>query len=263
MSSLKVHGAEFHYRLDGDPDAPVVMLSNSLASNLGMWDPQVPALVAAGYRVLRYDTRGHGGSSVPPGPYTLPQLADDARGLIDALGIAQVHFCGLSLGGMTGQMLATLHGDRLHSLVLCATAAYMGPPDLWAGRIRQVEAHGMASVADATLARWFTPRGLRTLGESLDRIRAGILSTPPAGYAACGAAIRDMDQRETIHAIRTPTLVIAGALDPGTTVDHARLMHTRIPGAELLVIPESQHLLNVEMPAQFNTGLIGFLNRHR
>jgi len=262
MNVQSINGTEIHYRFDGDPARPVVMLSNSLASNLSMWDAQVPALVAAGYRVLRYDTRGHGRSGVPPGPYTMQLLAADALGLLDTLELERVHFCGLSLGGMTAQLLATQHGARLKSLTLCATAAYMGPPDLWAGRIKLVVEKGMEAVVDATLARWFTPRSLRLLAEPIAQIRAGILATSSAGYAACGAAIRDMDQRETIHAIRAPTLVMVGALDPATTVDVARVLHARIPAAELLIIPESQHLFNVEMPRQFNTGLIDFLDRH-
>ena len=262
MNSLDVNGVRLHYQLDGAADAPVVMLSNSLASNLSMWDSQVPALLDAGYRVLRYDTRGHGHSDVLPGPYTITQLAGDALGLLDALGLGKVHFCGLSLGGMTGQMLATHHGERLLSLTLCATAAYMGPPDLWEGRIRQVTEHGMASVLDATLQRWFSPEGLAQMGAVLDPVKAGILSTPPAGYAGCGAAVRDMDQRETIRAIRTPTLVIVGADDPGTTVEHANLMVSRIAGAQLIVLPDSRHLLNIELPVPFNVGLLTFLKAH-
>lgn len=262
MNMLEVNGVSLHYQLEGPAHAPVVMLSNSLASNLSMWDAQMPALLDAGYRVLRYDTRGHGKSTLPPGPYTIAQLADDALGLLDALALQRVHFCGLSLGGMTGQMLATHHGDRLLSLTLCATAAYMGPPDLWEGRIRQVTEHGMASVLDGTLQRWFSPLGLARMGAVLEPVKAGILATPPAGYAACGAAVRDMDQRETIRAIGTPTLVIVGADDPGTTVDHAKLMVSQIAGAELIVIPDSRHLLNIERPGPFNAGLLAFLKAH-
>ncbi|MBM4226510.1 MAG: 3-oxoadipate enol-lactonase [Gammaproteobacteria bacterium] len=261
MSILHVNGASLNYRLEGDT-GPVVLLSNSLASTLAMWAPQVPALLAVGYRVLRYDTRGHGASSVPPGPYTIDQLATDALSLIDALGVEKVHFCGLSLGGMTGQRFATLHGNRLHSLTLCATAAWMGPPDLWDSRIQQVLTHGMGSVVEATLQRWFTPAGLARMEAELRPIREGILHTPPAGYAACGAAIRDMDQRESIRAITTPTLIIGGELDPGTTVEHARQLHTAIEGSELLIIPESQHLLNLEAAGEFNPGLLSFLQRH-
>ncbi len=261
MPVLEINGAPLNYLLEGEA-GPVVVLCNSLASTLAMWAPQVPALLAAGYRVLRYDTRGHGDSGLPPGPCTMDLLAADALGLIDALNLEQVHFCGLSLGGMTGQRFATLHGERLQSLVLCATAAWMGPPELWETRIQQVLAHGMGSVMDATLQRWFTPRGLARMGGELHSVREGILRTPPAGYAACGAAIRDMDQRETIRAITTPTLIIAGALDPGTTVEHARQLHAAIAGSELLIIPESQHLLNLEAARQFNTGLVSFLQRY-
>lgn len=263
MPRIAANGTELNYAVEGAPGAPVVMLSNSLASNLSMWNVQVPALLGAGYRVLRYDTRGHGESAVPDVPCTLDTLASDALALIDALDLDRVHFCGLSLGGMTGQKFATLFGPRLNSLVLCATAAYMGPPALWAGRIQAVTAGGMAAVADATIARWFTPRSQRQLPEEVARIRDGILATPVAGYRRCAEAIRDMDQRETIRAITAPTLVMVGALDPGTTVEAARLMHARITGAELIVIPESQHFFNVEMPRQFNAGLLGFLARQR
>ncbi len=263
MPTLALKDVTLNYRVEGDAQAPVVVLSNSLASNLSMWDAQVPALRAAGFRVVRYDTRGHGASSVPAGPYTLDALASDALGLLDALDIKQAHFCGLSLGGMTGQKFATLHGTRLKSLVLCATAAYMGPPDLWEGRIKLVTEKGMSAVVDATLSRWFTAKNQRRLPNEVARIREGILATPPAGYCGCGGAIREMDQREAIRGIRTPTLVMVGALDPATTVDSAKVIHERIPGAELLIIPESQHLFNVEFPDQFNTGLINFLQRHR
>lgn len=263
MARIAADGVELNYRLEGAADAPVVMLSNSLASNLSMWDAQVPALLAAGYRVLRYDTRGHGDSAVPDVPCTVERLAADALALLDALALDRVHFCGLSLGGMTGQMLATLHGNRLRSLVLCATAAYMGPPALWAARIQAVAEGGMAAVADATIARWFTPRSQRQMPDEIARIRDGILSTPVAGYCRCAEAIQQMDQRETIRAITVPTRVMVGALDPGTTVDAARLMHARIGGAELVVIPESQHFFNVEMASQFNAALLGFLARQR
>lgn len=263
MPALKLNDVTLNYRLEGAGDRRLVVLSNSLASNLTMWDAQVPALLAGGFRVLRYDTRGHGASSVPPAPYTLDTLAGDVKSLLDALDIQQAHFCGLSLGGMTGQKFATLYGERLSSLVLCATAAYMGTPEVWDTRIKLVSEKGMEAVVDATLARWFTAKNQQRLPHEVAQIRAGILATPPTGYCGCGGAIRDMDQREAIRGIRTPTLVMVGALDPATTVDAARVMHERIPGAELLIIPESQHLFNVEFPAQFNAGLVNFLQRHR
>ncbi|MSR14743.1 MAG: 3-oxoadipate enol-lactonase [Gammaproteobacteria bacterium] len=263
MPHFESNGATIHYRIEGDTGAPLVLLSNSLASNLSMWDLQVPALLAAGFRVLRYDTRGHGASSVPTGPYTVETLAADACGLLDHLGEARAHFCGLSLGGMTGQKFATLYPERLFSLVLCATAAYMGPPDLWAGRIKTVEEGGMQAVVDTTLSRWFTEANQQRLKTEVASIRAGILATPTAGYVGCGAAVRDMDQRESIRAISAPTLVMVGALDPATTVDSARLLNERINGSEMVIIRDTQHLFNVEEPREFNAALVDFLVRHR
>jgi 3-oxoadipate enol-lactonase len=262
MPFADLNGAKIHYLLEGDGPAAPVMLSNSLASNLAMWDAQVPALRAAGYRVLRYDTRGHGQSSVPAGAYTMEMLTADALGLLDHLELAQVHFCGLSLGGITGQKFATQYPGRLRSLSLCATAAYLGPPDLWAGRIKAVAEGGMQAVADATLGRWFTSANQARLSEVVAATKAGILATPAGGYTGCGAAIRDMDLRESIRAITTPTLVMVGALDPSTTVDAARLMHERIAGSELVIIRDTQHFFNVEEPQQFNAALIDFLRRH-
>ncbi|MGH8598752.1 MAG: 3-oxoadipate enol-lactonase [Gammaproteobacteria bacterium] len=262
MPQVEIDDLNLHYRLDGETGA-VVLLSNSLASNLAMWDAQVPALRAAGFRVLRYDTRGHGQSSVPKGPYRLEQLADDARALIDRLGFERVHFCGLSLGGMIGQLFATRYPERLQSLTLCATAAYLGPPDLWAGRIKMVEDGGMQAVVDATISRWFTQANQARLPEAVARVRAGILATPTAGYIGCGAAIRGMDQRETIRTIRTPSLVMVGALDPSTTVEEARLLNERIIGSELVIIRDTQHFLNIEEPQEFNAASVDFLQRHR
>ena len=259
MPQLTLPSVSLNYQFEGDPAAPTVMLCNSLSSTLAMWDAQVPALVGAGYRVLRYDARGHGASSVASGPTTIADLAADALALLDHLGIARVHFCGLSLGGMTGPWLGTHHASRLLSLSLCATAAYMGPADLWDQRIAAVASGGMAAVADATINRWFTPASQRRLPAEVARIRDAILNTPVAGYSACCAAIRDMDQRDTIAAIDLPTLVLVGADDPSTPVAAAELIHQRIRGSHLHVIPDSQHFFNVEEPTQFNAALLGFL----
>ncbi len=259
MPFARLADVTLNYRFDGPAAGPVVMLCNSLSSNLSMWDPQVPALADAGFRVLRYDTRGHGSSSVANGPTSIAVLAADALALLDHLGIDRVHFCGLSLGGMTGQWLATHHAVRLRSLVLCATAAWMGPPELWNQRIEAVAQGGMAAIADATINRWFSAANQRRLAAEVARIRDGILNTPVAGYRACCVAIRDMDQRESIAAISLPTLVLVGADDPATPVAAAELIHQRIAGSTLTVIPAAQHLFNVEEPAQFNAALLDFL----
>ncbi|MDH5752620.1 MAG: alpha/beta fold hydrolase, partial [Deltaproteobacteria bacterium] len=219
MAETYVNGVRLNYRLDGPEGAPVVLLSNSLAASLSMWEGQLPALVGAGFRVLRYDTRGHGASEVVPGPYSMEMLTADALALLDGLNLERVHFCGLSMGGMVGQMLGTHHGERLHSLILCDTAAYTGPPEVWNRRIKAVSEGGMEAVVNETIERWFTPPGLKRLPREVRDIRAGILATPVEGYCACGSAIRDMDQRQSIRAITTPTLVVVGEQDPGTTVE--------------------------------------------
>ena len=263
MSVLERDDVRLNYVLEGVANGPIVMLSNSLSSRLAMWEGQVPALLAAGFRVLRYDTRGHGESSAPVGPYSIAMLADDALALMDAVRAERVHFCGLSLGGMTGQWLGTHHGERLHTLTLCATAAYIGPPEVWRDRIAAVEQGGMAAVADATVNRWFTMAGQARLPNAIADIRAGILATPPTGYIGCGQAIMGMDQRETIAAIRTPTHVMVGADDPSTPVSASEFLQQRIPGATLTVVPDSMHLFNVEQAAAFNAALLGFLDPYR
>ena len=262
MPSIDVNGTSLHYRFDGPEDGTVVLLSNSLASNHTMWDLQVPALTGAGYRVLRYDSRGHGQSAAPQGAYTMETLCEDARALLDALGLDQVHFCGLSKGGMVGQMLATKHGDRLRTVTLCDTSSYMGPADTWQGRIDATSAGGMEAVVDATIDRWFTKPGQARIPEEVEKVRGMILGTPVQGFQGCCMAIRDMDQRESIKSISTPTLVIVGEDDPGTTVEMAQQIQASIAGARLVVLPEAAHLSNIEQPVGFNGALLGFLAQH-
>jgi 3-oxoadipate enol-lactonase len=259
MPHSQVNGIWIYYELSGPADAPVVMLSNSLGTRLEMWDPQMAALTSR-YRVLRYDSRGHGRSDAPPGPYTIALLADDAVALLDALGIASVHFCGLSKGGMVGQALGAKHGDRLRSLTLCATAAHFPPPELWNQRIEQSAREGMAALVDGVTERWFTAGFRATARREIEQVRAMILATPPQGYGACCAAIRDMDQREAVRTIRTPTLIVAGADDPATTVEVMRALHERIPDSQLVEIPQAAHLLNIEQAERFNKALLGFLD---
>jgi 3-oxoadipate enol-lactonase len=259
MPHAKANGIEIYYELSGPADAPVVMLSNSLGTRLEMWDPQMPALTQH-YRVLRYDSRGHGRSHAPPGPYSIATLGEDARALLDALGIARVHFCGLSKGGMVGQWLGARHGDRLLSLTLCATAARVGTAELWNQRIEQSATEGMAALVDGVAERWFTASYRATPGPEFEQVRAMILSTSPQGYGACCAAIRDMDQSEAVRSIRTPTLIVAGADDPATTVEMMRALHERIPGSRFVEISEAAHLLNIEQAERFNRTLTSFLD---
>ncbi|MBN2332558.1 MAG: 3-oxoadipate enol-lactonase [Deltaproteobacteria bacterium] len=258
MPLAEVNGTIINYRFDGPDEGPVVMFSNSLAAALSMWDMQIPALVEAGYRVLRYDSRGHGQSSVSEGPYSIELLAEDAVGLMDAFGLEKVRFCGLSKGGMVGQMLATQYGDRLHSLVLSSTSAFMSPREIWDKRIETVQKDGMKAVVDATIDRWFTKAGQALLPLEVDRIRQLILNTPANGFCACCAAIRDMDQRDSIRAVSTKTLVVVGACDPSTPVSSAEFIHQQITPSELMVIAEAAHLVNVEKANVFNEVLLSF-----
>jgi len=259
MPFAEVKGTTLHYRFDGPEQGPVVMLSNALASDLTMWEFQVPALVEAGYRVLRYDSRGHGHSSVPEGPYSIEMLTADAVGLMDVLGLEKVHFCGLSKGGMIGQVLGSQYSDRLISLALCSTAAYMAPREIWDERIETVREGGMAVVVDATLDRWFTKAGQTNLASSVEKVRRVILNTPVEGFCACCAAIRDMDQRETIRTVFTRTLVMVGENDSGTPVSAAEQIHHGITSSALTIISDAAHFVHMEQSSIFNHALLEFI----
>jgi 3-oxoadipate enol-lactonase len=262
MPFADINGTRLHYCFDGPEQGPVVMLSNSLASDLTMWKFQVPALVEAGYLVLRYDSRGHGHSAVPEGPYSIEMLTADAVGLMDGLGLDKVHFCGLSKGGMIGQMLGTQYGDRLISLTLSSTAAYMAPKEIWDERIETVRKGGMAVVADATIDRWFTKSGQTNLASTVEKVRSVISNTPVEGFCACCAAIRDMDQRETIRDVITPTLVMVGEKDFGTPVSAAEHIHQKITSSSLKIIPDAAHFVHMEQSSIFNQALLEFIKKN-
>jgi 3-oxoadipate enol-lactonase len=257
MPFIESDGARIHYRFDGNEHGPVLVLSNSLGTNLSMWDGQVPAL-AERFRVVRYDTRGHGHSSVTPGPYSITQLGRDVVGLLDAFEIEQAHFCGLSMGGMTGMWLGVYAAARIGRLVLCNTAAKIGTAEVWNGRIEAVRQGGMAAIAEAVIRRWFTSTFIARAPEAIEQTRQMILSTPPGGYTANCAAIRDMDQRETISRIIAPTLVIAGVNDNVATPSDAHYIVERVPGARYAEL-DAAHLSNIEAPGQFTQTLLQFL----
>jgi len=260
MPHIDANGIALHYRIDGQEDGRPLLLSNSLASNLHMWDPQIADLTAAGFKVIRYDSRGHGQSDAPDGAYSIEMLAQDAVALLDGLGIDSVDYCGLSKGGMVGQMLAVKHRDRLKKLILADTGAYMPTKEMWDGRVRTVEKGGMAAVVDGTIERWFTPASLQRLTEEVGKVREMILATPPQGFIGCCRAIQAMDQRETIGGIDIPTLVIVGAKDPATTPEQAREIHGLIKGSLYAEIPEAAHFSNFEQPAAFTKEMLDFLN---
>ena len=259
MPAIEMDGAEMHYREDGPADAPVLMLSNSLGTDLTMWEPQM-ADFAGPFRVLRYDTRGHGASAVTPGPYSIERLGHDALGLLDGLGISRAHWCGLSMGGMVGMWLAVHAPERIDRLVLCNTTALLGPREMWDARIAAVESGGMAAIAPAGMARWFTEPTLRRPSAMVEATRRVLLATPPEGYTACCAAIREMDQRDAIAAVRAPTLVIAGTHDVATPPADGQFLAQRIPGARYVEL-DAAHLSNIEAADQFTDAVLAFLER--
>ncbi len=257
MAFVDVGGVRLFHRFDGKPGNPVLVLSNSLGSDVTLWDPQVAAF-AERFRVLRYDSRGHGQSAVPPGPYRIEHLGRDVVGLLDALGLERVRFCGLSKGGMVGMWLATNAPERVERLALCNTSAYFGQPETWNARIEAVRASGMGAVVPQVIERWLTSGFRARAPEVVEKVRRMLLATPPEGYAACCAAIRDMDQRDSIAAIRTPTLVVVGSRDPATPPEHGRQIAERIRGARVVEL-EAAHLSNVEAKDQFTAAVLGFL----
>ncbi|MBZ5499224.1 MAG: 3-oxoadipate enol-lactonase [Acidobacteriia bacterium] len=259
---ITVHGNQVNYRLDGPPSAPVIMLSHSLATNLTAWDPQVDALTRS-FRVLCYDTLGHGGTDVRPGPYTLDQLAGQAGGLLDALGIERVHFLGLSMGGMIGQTLALMRPQSLTSLILCGASSRI-PPEaqpLWQERIKIAESEGMAPLIEPTIGRWFTPSFRATHAEVVERVRGMIRATSPLGYSACCHAIAALNLTARIHTIRIPTLLIVGEQDQGMPVAVSRAIHDEIAGSELVILPSASHLSNLEQTVAFNLAVTSYLDR--
>lgn len=251
-------GTRLAYRFDGPDGAPVLLLSNSLGTDHAMWEPQMEGL-AQHFRVLRYDQRGHGASEAPPGAASMDRLGRDVVELLDALGLEKVHFCGLSLGGMVGQWLAVRTPERIGKLILANTSACMGPPSGWQARIEGVLANGMAPLAEASIGRWFTPAFPEAAPGAVAPIHAMLLANNPAGYAACCAAIRDMDQRPTAHLNRLPTLVIAGGDDLATPVEASRFLVEAAADARLTVLADAAHLSNVEQAGAFLDAMLSFL----
>jgi 3-oxoadipate enol-lactonase len=256
-ADISVQHERFNCRLDGPERAPLVVLSNSLGTNLSMWEEQMPKLTRR-FRVLRYDMRGHGASSVTPGPYTVAQLGRDVLGLLEAIKVSRVHFCGLSLGGMIGMWLALNAPERIDRLVLANTAPQIGSAEMWNTRIESVHKGGLEAIADGVMERWFS-RGFRDRKpEAVARMRAMLTSTSPDGYVAACAAVRDMDQRDVIRAIRQPTLIVAGTHDASTPPAEGRKMAEAIAGARYVEL-DAAHISNIEAADPFTAELTGFL----
>jgi 3-oxoadipate enol-lactonase len=259
---ITANGITMHYEMEGPESAPVVTLSHSLATDLSMWVPQVAALKSV-YRVLRYDTRGHGGTDAPEGPYTLEQLAEDARALLQALGIPKTHFMGISMGGMIGQVLALKDSGMLLSLVLCDTSSRIPEEALpiWEERIGLAQKQGMDTLVEPTMERWFTASFRRKPLPELEKVRRMIRTTPLKGYVGCSRAIMRLNLTERLREITLPTFIVVGEEDPGTPVAASRAIHEQIKGAELVILKSAAHLSNIEQQDAFNTAVMGFLRR--
>ena len=247
-----------HYELSGG-QGPVLVLSNSLGTDISMWDPQMAEL-ARHFRILRYDTRGHGQSSVTPGDYTIGQLGRDVLDLLDALTLDRVHFCGLSMGGVIGIWLGINAPNRLHKLALSNTAARIGTKETWNARIAMVHNDGMKPVAAAVIERWFTPEFRTAFPDQVIRAQRLLENSPAAGYAACCAALRDMDQRDAVSRIPVPGLIIYGGKDPVTPASDAEFLNTHIAGSAKVEL-NAAHLSNVEQPVAFTAAVTSFLTR--
>jgi 3-oxoadipate enol-lactonase len=252
MAFIETRGARIHYAIEGVDSAPVLAFSNSLGTNYSMWDPQAHELRKK-FRILRYDTRGHGESDA------IEQLGNDFLGLLDELHLGAAHFCGLSMGGMIGMWLGIHVPSRLHKLVLCNTGAKIGTEESWRSRIEAVQKGGMKSIASGVMERWFTATFRANEPATVARIQKILEETDPEGYVACCAAVRDYDCREQLQKISTQTLVITGAHDPATPPGDGRFVAAHIPGAKHAEL-NAAHLSNIEDGARFTGELVAFLS---
>lgn len=257
MHFADVPGTRLHYRMDGTRGRPVLVLSNSLGTDLSMWEPQMDAL-RPHFCVVRYDTRGHGQSGVPPGPYGIEQLGRDVVALLDHLQAERASFCGVSLGGITGMWLGVHAPARIERLVLANTAPKIGTPEVWNQRIATVVANGMGAIAEALLGRWFTPAFAAREPATIARMKAMLERQPASGYVAACAAVRDADLRDALARIAAPTLLIAGRHDPVTTPAEAAYVASRVSGARIVEV-DASHLSNIEAAPAFNAALLDFL----
>lgn len=257
MAEMRIGDEIFNVVVEGPEDAPVLMISNSLGANLGMWDKQAPEF-ARHFRTVRYDSRGHGASAAPEGPYTLEQLGRDALAILDALEVDKAHWLGLSKGGAVGQWLLVNAPERIDRAVLANTGSKFGDPDTMNERLRAVREQGMGALAEGVIDRWFTKEFQEKEPETVEAIRQAILATPPEGYAACLSALRDVDLREAIRDVKAPVLVIVGDKDMGTPPEMGAAIAESIPGAQLVTL-DAAHLSNIEDADAFTEAVLRFL----
>ncbi len=261
MSTVRVGDVLLNYQIEGPDGAPWITLSHGLATNFGMW-AYLAGLLSQKYRVLRYDARGHGQSSVPDGNYTLDLLVGDAKRLLDALGIEKTHFVGLSMGGMVALGLALKHPERLRSISVCdaraqATQEYK---DGWTHRIGVARDGGMDALVERTLERWFTPAFRNSKPKALDEMRMMIRATPAAGYIGCASALQNLDFGARLGELRMPVLYLVGADDLGAPPAVVKGMHAATPGSRFVEIPEAGHIANIEQPERFAQAITSFID---
>jgi 3-oxoadipate enol-lactonase len=257
MSEINVDGCRIHAEVEGSERAPVLVLSNSLATTLHMWDPQVSAITQH-FRLVRYDPRGRGLSDVPAGPYTMERLGRDALAILDSLRINKVSWCGLSMGGMVGQWLGANAPERIERLVLSNTSSYFADKADRDNRLKLVREKGIAAFAKANMERWFTQGFRERSPQTVAWMQEMFAATPLEGYIACAQAVRDMDHRDLLSKIKAPTLVIGGKQDPATPLEANEYIKSRIPLARLTVL-DAAHLSNVEQPQAYTNAVLDFL----
>jgi 3-oxoadipate enol-lactonase len=259
MPMIDAEGCLLNVSVDGRDGGPTLMLSNSLGTTLQMWEPQMKALAQV-FRVIRYDRRGHGKSSVPPGPYSMERFGRDVLAILDDLNIERVHWCGLSMGGMVGQWLGANVPERMGKIILSNTACYYPDPTNWLNRIKAIKEGGIAAVADAVIAGWLTADFREREPQITANLKSMLLATPLQGYLACCEVLSTLDQRAFLPKIKSPTLVIAGRHDMGATVAAGEFIRSQIPGASLTIL-DAAHISNVEQPHAFADAVIGFLTQ--
>jgi 3-oxoadipate enol-lactonase len=257
MPMIDADGCPIRVEVEGPANAPVLMLSNSLGTNVHMWDQQVKPFTQH-FRLVRYDRRGHGKSGCPQGPYAMERFGRDVLAILDQLGIQKTNWCGLSMGGMVGMWLGANAPARVDKLILSNTSAYFADKSIWDGRIKLVQEKGLEGLVDANMERWFTKDFRERDPQAIARMKQMFTGTKVEGYLGCCYAIRDMDHRDLLPKIRARTLVIAGRHDPATTVEAAEFIRSRIPGAALTVL-DAAHIANIEQPHDYADTVLGFL----
>jgi len=259
MPMIDADGCLLNVSVEGRDGGPTLMLSNSLGTNLQMWEPQMANLTKL-FRVIRYDRRGHGKSGVPAGPYSVERFGRDVLAILDDLNIEKVHWCGLSMGGMVGQWLGAHAPDRMNKIILANTSCYYPDPTNWHNRIKAVKAGGLAAVADTVIAGWLTADFREREPRITENLKSMLLATPVEGYLASCEALSTLDQRDLLPRIKSPTLVIAGRHDMATPLAAGEYIRSQIPGASLTIL-DAAHISNVEQPHAFTDAVIGFLTQ--